>query len=339
VGEPSRGMFSQFTRGLPNGWIMNTSNERFLSLEGTNYEYQGIQPEIYVENTIAALNAGDDLILEAALADFSQRLPIENNSAPVTSAMSGSWFAPDHDGEGFLLEILDGERALVYWFSYAPDLGKQVWMIAVGNIEGDTIHFSDTLQPVGASFGDAFSPGDVVEQPWGEMAILFTSCDRAVVSYQGPDAYGSNYQSVQRLSGHKGLDCSGPVANTPNGISGSWFNPDRSGEGWILSQLPDSRAVMFWFTYNSTGEQMWLIGVGNVNGTSVNFEEVLRPRGGLFGPGFDPSDVELDEWGSLQFDFAACDDATVSWMPISNEFSGGERSVTRLTSLSELACP
>ncbi|MDX1557187.1 MAG: S41 family peptidase, partial [Xanthomonadales bacterium] len=118
VGEPTFGMFSQFTRGLPNGWIMNTSNERFLSLGGNNYEYQGIRPEIAVENTIAALNAGEDLILEAALHDFSQRIPVQDSRVPVTAAMSGSWFAPDHDGEGFLLEILDDERALVYWFTY-----------------------------------------------------------------------------------------------------------------------------------------------------------------------------------------------------------------------------
>ncbi len=339
VGEPTRGMFSKFTRGLPNGWIMSTSNERFLSLDGINYEYQGIRPEIEVENTVAALNQGKDLILEAALEDFSLRLPIENSSRPVTAAMSGSWFAPDHDGEGFLLEVLDDERALVYWFSYAPDSGKQAWMIAVGDIEGDTIRFADTLQPVGARFGDAFSPEDVLEKPWGEMAIRFTSCNRAVVSYQGPDIYGANHQSVQRLSGHDGLDCNGPVAGAPNGISGSWFNASRSGEGWILSRLPGSRAVMFWFTYDNHGEQMWLIGVGETDGTSAGFTDVLRPRGGRFGPGFDPNDVELEHWGSLQFSFSGCDNGSVAWTPVSGEFSAGERQVTRLTSLSGLDCP
>lgn len=339
VGEPTFGMFSQFTRGLPNGWIMNTTNERFLSLEGNNYEYLGIRPEIAVENTVSALNAGDDLILQAALDDFTLRLPIENGSTPVSAAMSGSWFAPDHDGEGFLLEILDDDRALVYWFTYAPEPGNQAWVIAVGEIEGDSIRFPKALQPTGARFGDAFSPGDVLEKPWGEMEIRFTSCNRAVVSYQGPDVFGANYQSVQRLSGHAGLDCHGPVANTSNGISGSWFSADRSGEGWILSQLPDSRAVMFWFTYNNDAEQMWLIGVGQANGTRVSFDEVLKPEGAVFGPGFNPNDVVLEPWGSLQFDFSGCNAANVTWMPDSTGYSDGQRSVTRLTSLAGLVCP
>ena len=170
------------------------------------------------------------------------------------------------------------------------------------------------------------------------MAIRFTSCDRAVVSYQGPDAYGSNYQSVQRLSGHKGMNCGGPVAGVPNGVSGSWFNPERSGEGWILSNLPDSRAVMFWFTYNHAGEQMWLIGVGDVTESTISFDEVLRPGGGVFGPGFNPADVELDNWGSLQFSFSSCDEATVNWNPQEAEYSDGQRTVTRLTSLAGLVC-
>lgn len=339
VGEPSRGMFSKFTRLLPNGWVMTTSNERFLSRDGRNYELQGVRPELAVRNTVAALNRGEDLIVDVALHDLDKRLPVEPGSVGVSAAMSGSWFAPDHDGEGFLVEILNPDTAVVYWFTYLPEEGRQAWMVSVGRIEGDRIRFDEVFRPFGARFGDDFSPEDVVREPWGEVEIRFTSCHRAVVKYSGPDDFGANYQSVQRLSGHHGLDCSGAVSGAVNGISGSWFNADRSGEGWIVAQLPDARVLMVWFTYDSQGQPVWLISIGALQGSMASFDQVLKPVGGRFGPGFDPAEVVMQPWGSMIIQFNGCSEASVSWMPSVPEFAAGEQNTSRLTALAGLECP
>ena len=49
----------------------------------------------------------------------------------VNDRLSGTWFDPEHDGEGFVLEILEQGRAVVYWFSYDTK-GRQRWMLSVG---------------------------------------------------------------------------------------------------------------------------------------------------------------------------------------------------------------
>ena len=58
----------------------------------------------------------------------------------VTPAISGAWFDPGHDGEGWLLEILADDRAVVSWFSYDSE-GNQAWFLNAGNVEGNKITF------------------------------------------------------------------------------------------------------------------------------------------------------------------------------------------------------
>jgi hypothetical protein len=337
VGETTRGMFSHIRRGLPNGWVLTTSNERFLSPDGLNYELAGIEPEIFVENTEAALQRGDDLILDAVLSDLDKRLPIESGSLPVGPAMSGSWYAPDHDGEGFLLEILDDGRAVVYWFTYAPADGVQEWLVAIGEVSGDRIEFGVVLAPRGARFGEAFDPDDVVRAPWGEMTLRFTSCDRAIATYDGPDGHGANFKSLQRLTGHAGIDCSG-VAAMPNRFSGSWYDSSRSGEGWILGQVTEDLVLAVWFTYDPEGNPLWLIGTGSAQGEAVLIEDLLEPVGGRFGPAFNPEDVERRPWGRATFRAIGCDAMGVEWQANSAEFGSGEGTLERLTQLAGLAC-
>jgi len=338
IGETTRGMFSQIRRGLPNGWVLTTSNERFLSPDGNNYELLGIDPEIPVMNTQAALQQGVDRIVDAVLANLDKRLPMETSILPVSGAMSGSWYAPDHDGEGFLLEILDGDRAVVYWFTYAPDDGVQEWLIGIGEVSGDRIEFSEVQSPSGARFGDAFDPDDVRRTPWGEMTLRFTSCNRAIATYDGPDAHGANFKSLHRLTGHEGLACEGDAGPVSNEISGSWYDPERSGEGWILGQVNETLTLAVWFTYGPDGEPLWLIGTGEITGDTIEFGQLQRPIGGRFGPAFDPRDVSRQPWGAARIRLGGCNDLQVEWQPAMTGFESGMRTLTRLTSLAGLDC-
>jgi len=124
-------------------------------------------------------------------------------------------------------------------------------------------------------------------------------------------------------------------------ISGAWFNPDRSGEGVIVQYLDDGRVLAIWFTYPAVGEagdQAWLIAQeGVIDGDSVRFANVIRPQGARFGAAFEPAQVSLTPWGSLEMSFANCNTATLSWSGPS-AFGSGSRAMTRLTSLDEIEC-
>jgi len=252
--------------------------------------------------------------------------------------MSGNWFAPEHDGEGFVLEVLNDETAVMYWFTYAPSQGRQLWMLGVGEVDGDSIYFDKVLQPFGARFGDDFDPDDVVLPRWGDVTLRFADCNHAVATYSGPDEFGANFLSVQRLTGHLGLECEGPVSQTPNLLSGSWFDPDRDGEGWTISRINETTAVGLWFTYSPEGEPFWLIGVGEISQDRVMFDEMLELTNGRFGPGFDPDEVTTVPWGSVRIENIGCDSIHTQWTPTQSGFSAGERTLTRLTRIDGLGC-
>jgi len=123
--------------------------------------------------------------------------------------------------------------------------------------------------------------------------------------------------------------------------SGSYFAPTRSGEGIILQFLADGTAIAFWFTYplqGEPGEQAWLIAQGgSANGSRLVFSDVYRPIGARFGNAFDPGDVDLDRWGTLELAFADCNTVTLSWVGPA-AFGSGQRTLTRLSALDELDC-
>ena len=99
-------------------------------------------------------------------------------SFDVTAGQSGAWYDPSHDGEGYFLQVLNDSQAVMFWFTYDKN-GDQFWMIAIGDIDGSKITFSEVLSPHGGKFGPAFDPDDVELPVWGTVAVDFSSCDSA----------------------------------------------------------------------------------------------------------------------------------------------------------------
>ncbi len=97
------------------------------------------------------------------------------------------------------------------------------------------------------------------------------------------------------------------------GISSAWYDPDRSGEGFVLEMLPAGRAVMYWFTYDDSGQQDWYIATGNISGNRIVFAQLLQVSGGVFGPGFDPAQVTENVVGSASFIWSDCDHGEMEW--------------------------
>ncbi len=124
------------------------------------------------------------------------------------------------------------------------------------------------------------------------------------------------------------------------GHAGHWFDPGRSGEGWLVEVLPGGRAAVLWFTYPADGEsdaQLWLTGAGTVEDDAIVIPDLYRARGGRFGPGFDPDDVELSRWGELTLRFDDCRRGRAEWSgPV--EYGAGSRDLQRLARIEGLPC-
>lgn len=132
-----------------------------------------------------------------------------------------------------------------------------------------------------------------------------------------------------------------PVLGSVAALSGSWFDPRRSGEGIALQVLPDGRAVAAWFTYppeGQPGEQAWLVAADGVfDGQALRFANVFRPRGGVFGEAFDPTQVVNEPWGALTLRFADCERATLEYTGPAG-WGSGTRSLDKFTAPDQLDC-
>ena len=99
---------------------------------------------------------------------------------------------------------------------------------------------------------------------------------------------------------------SDPVLPVGGGHSAMWFNPQRSGEGWVLEILPDQRAVAYWFTFDDEGRPRWLVGNGRVEGNRIEFPELIAASGARFGADFESGDVKTSTVGSARMLFDGC---------------------------------
>lgn len=68
MGDYTTGDFSDgsMRRFLPNGWEYRYSIQMFLQPDGTSLDGVGHQPDIFIKNTIADIEAGNDKVLEKA---------------------------------------------------------------------------------------------------------------------------------------------------------------------------------------------------------------------------------------------------------------------------------
>lgn len=256
----------------------------------------------------------------------------------VQTGHSALWHNPQRSGEGWMLEILDQEQANVYWYTY-DDFGNQRWLTGQGFIEGDSILFPDMLVTSGGRFGPDFDPEAVVREVVGELRLTFDDCTTGQAEYQMFGQAGSI--AIERLSATMAIDCP-PFSSRPSrsqgAHSGSWYDPEHSGEGFVLQWMDRGQALLTWFSYDTDGNQYWMIGVGELDDDRRLQFGLNATRGGRFGADFDPDEVELIDWGTLTMDLG-CLDGTIEYQSELSEFDSAIQDVTRLTMLAGLECP
>ena len=269
----------------------------------------------------------------------------------IGPAMSGSWYSPERNGEGFTLQVLDNGTAHAIWFTYPPagSPAQQAWIYASGGrIDGDRIIFDSAITTRGPKFGPSYDPAQLQLLPWGTLEFQFTTCNQASVTYAGPAAWGSGTRQVTRLSALADLQCTGKQrvhasgARTIQGLrnrSGAWFDPAHNGEGWNVEELPDGRSQVYWFTYDANGEQAWTVGTSPTSGASMTVAQNLRPVGTRFGSAFDANQITLTQWGQLDLQLTSCaGPGTVSWQSSDAAFGSGTLRPQPLTALAGAVC-
>ena len=124
-------------------------------------------------------------------------------------------------------------------------------------------------------------------------------------------------------------------------FSGTWFAPERSGEGISLQILDNGSALALWFTYppvGGTGQQAWIYAQdGRIEGDRVIFDAAFTTRGPRFGTEYRAADLQLVPWGTFELRFSDCNTADLTYAGPS-AWGSASRRLTRLTAYAELEC-
>ena len=149
------------------------------------------------------------------LTDLVTPACVDNGNPPVSpgtpplhesSQWSGSWYDPSHSGEGYVLQVLASEQALVYWFSYDGE-GERRWFFGVGAISGQLISFETMFTTSGALFGDAFDPEAAQVLPWGSLELEL-QCTSGKARFQPTEqGFPAGELDLVRLTALDGLSC------------------------------------------------------------------------------------------------------------------------------------
>lgn len=255
--------------------------------------------------------------------------------------VTGSWYDPNHDGEGWMIERLPGDGVLAVWYTYRPDAPVQAWLVATGHVVNNRVVLDATQITSGGQFGPGFDPNTVVRTDWGGYAIEFDNCTNGQASYasQLPGFGQGHLGQVKRLTTVAGLNCTTPGASSDPyaGITGAWFDPSHNGEGWVLEYLGNNTLLMAWFSYDGLGNQRWFLGIGNGQNGVFEFPDVQTTSGTVFGPAFDPTAVQRTFWGTVTMTVNSCNSVTVDYQGPA-EFGSGQLVAVPIAPVAGLAC-
>jgi plastocyanin len=143
--------------------------------------------------------------------------------------------------------------------------------------------------PVGLSFT---SP---VLSPGSQFSVEVVSEEALEVTY------GSS--ANQGLTGALVIEAPSVVYQIDQSINAHYYNPATPGQGLLLEYIPSSNQVLaYWFTFDNTQQQRWMLGTGTPAGHQVTLEMIATTGGQLN----DDQAINTVPWGELTLEFKDC---------------------------------
>ena len=130
------------------------------------------------------------------------------------------------------------------------------------------------------------------------------------------------------------------------GLTGNWWGGlDKNGEGFLI-EVGEATGVLTligsFYTYDSAGNQTWLIAVGPANTGMTANVSLFISEGRTWGEDMDTSDFTIP-FGTGTFTFPACDVGSFTMTPNATYMAEGFTSIgydlSRDTMESKIACP
>lgn len=122
--------------------------------------------------------------------------------------IGGLWYSPTADGQGLQVDVLDGGRAAITWYTF-DEAGRPLWLFGLGRVAGDSIEAS-MASALGGRFLTRAPQAAPATATRGDLRIDFTGCNDAALHFtDGSGLLGSGTVALQRLSAPQGIRCNG----------------------------------------------------------------------------------------------------------------------------------
>jgi hypothetical protein len=250
-------------------------------------------------------------------------------------ALTGSWYEAAESGQGFEIEVypdlIAGGTGLLQgaWFTFdsAPAGGAdhQRWYTFNGQARSGAANVPITIfQNTGGNFD---APPVTNGVAVGTGTLSFDSCTSGSLSYTFTDGSGRS-GSIPMTRITPNVTCATASAKATSadfGLSGNWFDPTTSGQGFVFEVNPLAPVVFFaWYTYSPTGQvagvagQRWFTGQGAFTpGTHTAPLTLYETTGGVFDTSTPMTQASLAV-GTATVTFTSCTSAQLSF-----NFTGG----------------
>ncbi len=281
---------------------------------------------------LGALGAGG--VVAGGLRDlWQQPARAATSAAPDINqqGLTGAWYDVSTEGQGFFIEIypdlLGAGQGFLFggWYTYDVVAGgaeSQRWYTFSGalNAGGD----SATVSIHQNTAGNFAAAPTTVATPVGSALIRFDSCTHAQFTFSLTDGRAGDLSLTRLLPN---IACATPdttvAADADFPFSGSWYNPDTSGQGVMIEINPTlGAAVMAWYTYaangaTSSGNSLrWFTSQAPYTaGARTLSLTVYETVGGVFNQA---STTTTTAVGTATVTFTGCESAVLSY-----QFTGG----------------
>lgn len=316
----------------------STSNLNQLTLRSDNV-FSDDGAVLQLATTTGSVASGYVATLQAGIAGA-----VVASSAPDIdqAGLSGMWYEPASSGQGLALEVYPDLRGTNRgylqggWFTFdvAPAGGveKQRWYTFGGEFSGGT---SSATVPLYLNTGGNFDASPVTNgQVVGSATIAFSSCTAGEFTYVFNDGRSGTIPLTRIISN---VTCSATSARPTNAdfaLSGNWFEPATSGQGFIVEVNPNAPVVFFaWYTYAANGSalgaagQRWFTGQGAYSvGARTMTATLYETVGGIFDTDSASSQASTPV-GAATLTFTSCSSAQLAYSFTAGSNSGKAGSI------------
>lgn len=317
-----------------SGQYMETQKITGAFSNGLNDQHGGNlifnETDLIINDTSGGTLAG----AETELAHYARTGDNTGGGSYDVNSKSSGVYAVGTTGQQLSFEVLPDDRVVMYGqFNHQ---GEMLWTTAVGSYQGDAMLFEHVFSTSGPIFGDAFDGSQVSTHILGTAMVSFSACKNAVFNYDF-SGVGTGEASINKVTETPGNECDSINKALPSRVSGSWYNPNRIGEGFSLFLFEEfgvQKAQISWFTYDDQGNQMFLTGIGEVTNQSVSIAQLITFDGADFLDG----QVRSQDMGSMNLSWAACNQATGDYDLSDSGYGTGELNLMALTFLKGTDC-